>query len=427
MNEFYFQDKEKIEEKQLQLLRQQLRYIADNSPYYQRIFRENDIDVSAVRSFDDLGAIPITTKEDLQRFNDEFLAVPKSEIIDYVTTSGTLGSPVSFALNHADLDRLAENELHSFEIVGIKPTDIVQITTTLDRRFMAGMAYFLGLRKLGAGIIRSGSGLPALQWESIERFKPTHLVAVPSFLLKMIDYAEKNDINFKSSSVKAAVCIGEPLRTPEGKSNSLGKKITEKWNIELFSTYASTEMATAFTECEFHQGNHVLSDLIYAEILDEAGNPVAPGETGELVVTPLGVKTMPLLRFATGDILKYEERSCKCGRNTPRVGPVIGRKQQKLKLKGTSIYPQHIIEVLNNFGKLENFVIEASHDELGNDQLNILIPEAIENSEIEALKEHFKSGLHVTPNFEKIALEELQKLRFPKMSRKPQIFRDLRF
>lgn len=426
MKDLYFRDKKDIEKEQFALLRGQLQYITDNSPYYQRIFRENKIDILKFESFDDLKSIPITTKEDLQHFNEEFIAVPKAEIIDLVTTSGTLGSPVSFALNNADLDRLAENERRSFEIAGVTPDDIVQITTTLDRRFMAGLAYFLGLRKLGAGIIRSGSGLPALQWESIKRFKPTVLVAVPSFLLKLIDYAEKNQIDFCSSSIKKAVCIGEPLRSSRGELNALGKKITEKWDIELFSTYASTEMATAFTECEFHQGNHVLSDLIYTEVLDENGNEVTPGETGELVVTPLGVKTMPLVRFATGDMLTYTKETCKCGRNTKRLGPVIGRKQQKLKLKGTSIYPQHIIEVLNDYGKLESFVIEASHDDLANDKLSILVPDTMKLSEIESLKEHIKSGLHVTPHFKKIPLEELNKIRFPKSSRKPQIFRDLR-
>lgn len=426
MKGFDFQSRKEIEEKQLELLKAQLQYIAEKSPYYQRIFKEKNIDISQFSSFEDLKSLPITTKEELQQFNEEFIAVPQTEIIDMVTTSGTLGSPVSFALNNADLDRLAENEYRSFQIAGISAEDIVQITTTLDRRFMAGIAYFLGLRKIGAGIIRSGSGLPALQWESIHRFSPTVLVAVPSFLLKLIAYAEKNDIDFKNSSVKKAICIGESLRNPDFELNALGKKITEKWNIELFSTYASTEMATAFTECEFHRGNHVLSDLIYPEILDEAGNEVKPGETGELVVTPLQVKTMPILRFATGDMLTYSEEICKCGRHTKKLGPVIGRKKQKLKLKGTSIYPQHIIEVLNTFGKLETFVIQAEFDELQNDKLSILIPEIFSDLEIENLKEHFKSGLHVTPDFEKKSLEELNKLRFPKASRKPQIFRDLR-
>ena len=110
---------------------------------------------------------------------------------------------------------------------------------------MAGMAYYLGLRKLGVSQ-RTGSGLPGLQWDSIHRFKPKFLVAVPSFLLKLIDYARQHNIDYKNSSVKGVICIGESLLN-EIKA-WFTKRIQDLWEVELFSTYASTEMATAFTE-----------------------------------------------------------------------------------------------------------------------------------------------------------------------------------
>lgn len=424
MSDHYFETPENIKAEQWRLFKKQLKYISTNSPYYKKLFKDQAISIEGIKSLDDLGKLPITSKEELQQFNSDFIAVPEEDIVDFVTTSGTLGSPVNFALNDADLDRLAENEYRSFKMAGLKKSDKVQLTTTLDRRFMAGMAYFLGLRKLGAGIIRTGSGLPQLQWESIERFKPNYLVAVPSFLLKMIQYAEDNNIDYKKSSVKAAVCIGEPLRDQDFNLNALGKKITDIWDIELFSTYASTEMSTAFTECSEHTGNHVLTDLIYTEILDEQGRQVQPGKTGELVVTPLGTETMPLLRFATGDMFSYSAGTCSCGRNTIRLGPVIGRKQQKIKLKGTSLYPQHIIEVLNSYGKIKTFVIEARLDEIKNDRLKVIIPDTFELTE--ELMDFFRSRLSVTPEIEKIEVEEITKLKFPKGSRKPQIFRDLR-
>ncbi len=424
MSDLSFEKIEQIKAGQWKLLRNQIEYISKNSPFYKRLFQENSIDLQELKTFEDLKKIPVTTKEDLQRKNSEFLAVPEAAIIDYVTTSGTLGTPVNFALNNADLDRLAENEYRSFAQIGIKKEDKVQITTTLDRRFMAGLAYFLGLRKLGAGIIRTGSGLPQMQWESIERFKPDYLVAVPSFLLKMIQYAEENNIDYKDSSVKAAICIGEPLRDQEFNLNALGKKITELWNIELFSTYASTEMSTAFTECLAHQGNHVASDLIYTEILDENGQQVPPGEVGELVVTPLGIQTMPLLRFATGDMLTFWENTCICGRNSKRLGPVLGRKQQKIKFKGTSLYPQHIIEALNAYGKIENFLIEAYLDDLNNDKVIVIAPDSFD--QIEELKDYLRSHLNVTPEIRVLPAAELIKMKFPKMSRKPQVFRDFR-
>ena len=184
MSNLYTASIEEIKQVQWLQLKKQLSYLQLNSPFYKELFQQRNIDVADIKTYLDFQALPITTKEDLQQSNNKFFCVPQSEVIDYVTTSGTLGSPVSLALNEADLERLANNEYESFKLAGVEKEDIVQITTTLDRRFMAGLAYFLGLRKLGAAIIRTGSGLPQLQWDSIERFKPKYLVAVPSFLLR---------------------------------------------------------------------------------------------------------------------------------------------------------------------------------------------------------------------------------------------------
>jgi phenylacetate-CoA ligase len=426
MSKHYSASSEEIKRLQWLQLEKQLLYLQKKSGFYQKVFINNKIEISKISSYEEFQRIPVTTKEDLQQFNEEFLCVPEKEIIDFVTTSGTLGKPVSFALNEADLQRLATNEMESFKTVGVQSKDVVQITTTLDRRFMAGMAYFLGLRKLGAGIVRTGSGSPQMQWDSIARFKPKYLVAVPSFLLKMIEYAETHNIDHKNSSVKAAICIGEPIRDLDFKLNSLGNRISKFWDIELFSTYASTEMATAFTECEAHRGNHVQQELIFTEILDDSGNPVKPGETGELVITTLQVETMPLLRFATGDMVSYIDEPCKCGRNSLRLSPVIGRKKQMIKLKGTSLYPQHIIEVLNDFKGISSFVIEANINEIGTDEVVVKIPDSFNAEKMDLLKKHFKSKLQVTPILEVVSLEVIEKLKFPEGARKPVVFIDYR-
>jgi phenylacetate-CoA ligase len=314
-----------------------LNYLNNNSKFYKDLFRKNHIDLSKINGVKDLKNIPFTTKDDLQSRNEDFLCVHKTRIIDYITTSGTLGKPVTFAQTDSDLDRLAYNEAISFVCAGGKPESVYQLITTLDRRFMAGLAYFLGLRKLGAGVIRVGSGMPELQWESIERFKPDTFVTVPSFLIKLIEFAEANGIDYKNSSLKSAVCIGEPLRNADLTFNTLGKRITEKWDLKLYSTYASTEMGTAFTECSYGVGGHHHPELIIVEVIDDNGNQVCSGEAGEVTVTTLGVEGMPLLRFKTGDICHYYTEPCKCGRNTLRLGPVIGRKQQMIKYKGTTI------------------------------------------------------------------------------------------
>ncbi|WP_410006317.1 phenylacetate--CoA ligase family protein [Aequorivita nionensis] len=402
-------------------LKETLRYLNENSPFYKRFFKEHNIQVSAIKTLEELQKIPVTTKDHLQRFNDDFICVPKTEIIDYVTTSGTLGDPVTFALTDNDLERLAYNEAISFACCGVGKEDTLQLMTTMDRRFMAGLAYFLGARKLGSGIIRVGSGIPELQWDSILKFKPTYLITVPSFLLKLIEYAQQHEIDLQNTGIKAAICIGEPIREQDFSLNILAKKIKKDWDIELFSTYASTEMSTAFNECEIHNGGHHHPELIIAEILDDNNLPVAKGEVGELTITTLGVEAMPLLRFKTGDMVQSYGESCKCGRNTLRLGPVVGRKKQMIKYKGTTLYPPAMYNILNDFSTIESYVIEIFHNELGTDE--ILIKIASENISEELLlleiKDHFRAKLRVAPKIEFATPEEIEMLRFPPLSRKP--------
>ncbi len=412
---------------QEQKLLELLDYVNKNSPFYKRLFANEKIDIKSIKTLKDLALLPVTTKEDLQKYNDDFLCISPDKIIDYATTSGTLGEPVTFGLSNNDLDRLAYNEAISFDCAGIKEGDIVQMMTTMDRRFMAGLAYFLGLRKMKVGVIRVGAGIPELQWDSILKYKPNYLITVPSFLLKLIEYAEIHNIDINNSGVKGAICIGESLRNQDLTLNTLAQKISEKWNIKLFSTYASTEMSTAFTECENSIGGHHHPELIIIEVLDENNLPVKNGESGELTFTTIGVEAMPLVRFKTGDIVQLHSNPCSCGRNTVRVGPVIGRKQHMIKYKGTTLYPPAMNDVLNNFDAIENYIIEISTNDLGTDEILIKIA-VIEQSELflQKLKDHFRAKLRVTPKIEFSTIEILNPLVYNQMSRKPIRFFDKR-
>ena len=293
---------------------------------------------------------------------------------------------------------------------------------------MAGLAYFLGVRQLGASIVRVGAGIPELQWDSIRLYEPTYLIAVPSFLLKMIAYAEKNGIDYEASSVKGGVCIGESLRNQDFSNTLLAEKIAEKWKgIKLYSTYASTEMSTTFTECEYQQGGHHHPELIITEVLDDAGNRVGENESGELTITTLGVEAMPLVRFRTGDIVTMHTGTCACGRNTARVSPVLGRKQQMIKYKGTTLYPPVLMDLLTNFEEIENYIIEISTNSILTDEILIRIGT---RTPTEALKErisnHFRAKIRVVPKIEYCDIAELERELYPLGSRKPMKFVDKR-
>ena len=428
INDIEYQSAEEIKTYQEGLLHEALAYLQAHSPYYRRMFESYGIHIDKIQHIEDLVKIPFTEKKDLQLFNDEFLCCPKAKIIDYITTSGTLGDPVTFVCTEKDLQRLAYNEKKSFECAGVKPGDVVQLMTTLDKRFMAGLAYFLGLRELGAGVIRVGNGIPELQWDTIRRIKPDTIMCVPSFILKLIQYAEEHGIDYKNSSVRRIIGIGEGLREQNFELNLLGKKIKEKWDVQLFATYSSTEMGATFSECEYGQGGHVHPELIIVEIIGEDGLPVPDGQPGEIVVTTLGVEAMPLLRFRTGDIAAKIMEQCKCGRNSYRLTPLVGRKNNMIKLKGTTLYPPAINDVLDNTDYVENYVIEVRQSEAGTDDVVVKIGLKYEPDfdVVKTLKDSFRSRIRVAPQIEVHPVEEIQRINYPAKTRKPVKFIDLR-
>ena len=423
-----YQSAEAIKRFQEERLVVALDYLKENSPYYQRLFKNNHIDVSKIRTIEDLREIPFTEKKDLQLYNWDFLCCPREKVVDYVTTSGTLGEPVTFVSTEKDLQRHAFNEKKSFSCAGVKPGDIVQLMTTMDKRFIAGLAYFLGIRELGASIIRVGNGIPELQWDTIARLKPNTIMCVPSFILRLIQYAEDHGIDYKNSSIRRIIGLGEGLRNQDLSLNLLGRRIKEKWDVDLFATYSSTEMGATFSECPYGCGGHVHPELVIVEIIGDDDKPLPDGEVGEIVVTTLGVEGMPLLRFRTGDMAAKIVEPCRCGRNSFRLTPLVGRKNNMIKLKGTTLYPPAINDVLDNTEYVENYVVIVQYNDAGTDDVEIKIGlKYIPTFDvIKDLKDRFRSRIRVAPNIEILPVSEIHAINFPAKSRKAVKFIDKR-
>ncbi len=421
-----FKSKEEIKASQEIALQKQILYLYANSPFYKNLFDTHKIDPSSIKNISDLSQIPATSKNDLDKNNNNFQCVPSNKIVEYVTTSGTLGDPIIIALTKNDLDRLAYNEKRSLQIAGVTGNDIVQLTTTLDKMFMAGMAYYTGTISLGASVIRSGISNPSPQWKIISRFNPTVTITVPSFLYKLAKFGSSNGINPNESSLKKAICIGEPIRNKDFTPNKLQQKIIGQWNIELYSTYASTEMMTAFTECSEQKACQQLPELIIVEILDDNGKPVEDGQLGEVTVTPLGVEGTPVLRYRTGDLARAYSDKCGCGRNTIRLGPVEGRKNQMMKFKGTTLFPQSIEEVLQSFDEIGNYVIEISKNTIDTDSIRIYVADNISDKLVKNIKLELADTIRVTPELKRVTKTILASMLHPEGARKPMRIRDNR-
>jgi len=356
---------------QEELLRQHLAQ-AVKAPFYRQRLADLGVAPTLVK-LADLANLPLTSRHDLEADPAAFLAEAPERQVDLALTSGSTGTPILVPYTAGDLDRLAYNEQLNFWGAGIRAHDRMLLCVTMDRCFVAGLAYYQGLVKLGATVIRSGPGQPARQWELLERLKPTGLIGVPSFLLKMALWGAEQGFSPRECGIRTMVTIGEPVRRGDGSLTPLGRELEEAWGGRIINNHGATEMETAFGECTAGCGGHVHPELMLAEIVDESGRVLPPGEVGELVVTPLGVEGLPLLRFRTGDIARLHVEPCACGWRTPRLGAVEGRLAQRLKVSGTTIYPEMIFQVLQELPEVKGCYLEVRSSYDLADEINVVV------------------------------------------------------
>jgi phenylacetate-CoA ligase len=400
------------------------RYVCARSPFYQQHFRQAGL---LATSPPQLSRIPPIDKQVLSENSDAFLCVPRKRIVDVVSTSGTTGKPLVYYLTELDLQRLAVNEYHSFRCAGFTDADTVLLGVTLDRGFIAGMAYALGLRRLGCAVVRIGAATPAMHLDMLQRVEATALVGVPSFLSLLAHKAAESGLDLRPAQARKLVCIGEPIRHPDLTLNRAGQFLAERWQASLYSTYGVTELAASLCECEAGSGGHLHPESLYLEALDEAGNPVSEGQPGEITATTFGVEAMPLIRYRTGDYAALYRGRCTCGRHTLRLGPVVGRKSQKLKLKGTTLFPSTLQSVLDSVPEVAAYAIIARRQNELSDLVEVRVACQGEVARtLRTLEERFQGEAKVRPEISFASAAEIEALQLPEGTRKRRIFVDLR-
>jgi phenylacetate-CoA ligase len=399
-----------------QLWPETFRHAAEASPFYRDLFR-------GMAGAPPLDTVPLVDKKTLSERNLDFLCVPRERVVEIVTTSGTTGHPLQWMLSEPDLDRLALNEQLSFECAGLASRDTVLVAVAMDRCFLAGLAYTLGLRRLGCAAARVGPSSPLLVLEMIDRVQPTAIVAVPSFLRLVADKARETGFDLEHRTVTKAICIGEPVRDRDFALNGSGRDIEAAWGAKVYSTYGVTELANSLCECGAGTGGHLHDQQLHLEALDDDGRPVPDGTVGEIVATTLGVEAMPLIRYQTGDCAALFHAPCACGRRTPRLGPILGRKHHKLKFKGASLFPSTLAAVMEQSDGVESFVIVARPEGALSDAIEILVHGS---ASAPALRQAIQARAKITPEIRHATREEIELLQMPPHAKKRRTFVDLR-
>ena len=387
-----------------------------NSQFYKKLLK--DIDTETI-TIDNIHELPTTSKQDIEEYNSEFMTCSEDDIAEIVRSSGTSGKPTKIVYTQKDLERLKYNEHQALTCCGIRKSDRVLLTCTMDRCFIAGLAYFLGAQSIGAATIRNGANSLESHLDLIRDLKPTVIIGVPSFLLKLAKFAEKESDPSKLG-IDKLVCIGEPLRLWKNeklRTTQLCSQIEAAWGAKAFSTYASTEMVTSFCECREQNGGHLTPELGIVEILDNTGVPVSPGTPGEITVTPFHFDAMPILRYRTGDMAVLIDSPCKCGRNSVRISGISGRKYQMIKYKGTTFYPPAVNAVLDGLASVKEYQLRVESHELS-DCVTLAVA-LTESAKLAEVKSSLNAALRVKIEVIEEEISELSKKVFPSGSRKP--------
>lgn len=372
--DFEFREPAQIRATQLALLREHIAYLCAHSRHYAARFAEIGLVADAVHDVAELAQVPVlTAKGDLETAGDRFLCVAEEAVADLCLTSGTTGKPVALFQTAHDVGRFAYNEELSFRALGVTARERVTVAAALDRCFMAGFAYALGLSRIGASVIRAGSSSVAMLAGVVQDYRPTTLVGVPTFLLALAERLRETGVGPAECGVRRLVCIGEPVRRRDLQLSALGERLQQAWQAGVYGTYATTELATALADCAHGCGGHLHPDLMVLEILDEEGRPVPNGSPGEIVATPLQVTGMPLFRFRTGDVAQLHEERCACGRYSPRLGPILGRKNEMLKFRGTTVFPPAIFSAIQALPYVQDYYIEVREGFDLSDQIRVVV------------------------------------------------------
>lgn len=291
----------------------------------------------------DLEKLPFTVKKDIvECFPFGALAVPLSKVLRVHTSSGSTGKPITTFYTKRDIRIWSELMARGLACTGARRGDIFQNTTS-QGFFTGGLGLIQGAEMLGLTVVPLGSANTEKQLEIMRDFTVTVFHAIPSFALRLIEALKAQSGLRESLKIRIAVLGAEPW------TKEMRTKIEDGLDIKAFNNYGFAEVGGpgVAIECQAKSGLHIWEDHFLAEVIDpKTGEPLELEEEGELVITPLSREAMPLLRYRTGDITRFIDGKCECGRTHRKIDWFRGRIDDMIKVRGIGIYPSNIEKIV---------------------------------------------------------------------------------
>ena len=343
-------DRESLRKIQSIRLKKTVERVYHDTPFYRKKMQELGVTPDDINSIDDIVKLPFTTKYDL-RDNYPFglCAVPMSQIVRIHASSGTTGKPTVVGYTRKDLSAWSECLSRVFTAYGAGSSDIFQVSYGYGL-FTGGLGAHAGAENIGASVIPMSSGNTEKQITLMHDFGSTVLCCTPSYALYLADAIKDSGLPREEFKLKVGAFGAEPW------TESMRRDIETKLGIKAFDIYGLSEIAGPGVgyECECQHGTHLNEDHYFPEIVDpKTLEPVAPGETGELVFTHLTKEGMPLLRYRTKDLTALHYDKCSCGRTLVRMDRILGRSDDMLIIRGVNVFPTQIESVILEMPEFE--------------------------------------------------------------------------
>ncbi|MGN6199738.1 phenylacetate--CoA ligase PaaK [Humibacter sp.] len=341
---------------QLERLQWTVRHAYDNVPLYRRKLDEAGVAPADIHSLDDVRLLPLTTKADLREtYPFGMFAVPMSKVARIHASSGTTGRPTVVGYTLGDLERWGELVARSLRASGVRPGMKVHNAYGYGL-FTGGLGAHAGIERLGATVIPVSGGQTARQVQLITDFEPDAIMCTPSYLLTIADAMEQAGIDPRSTRLKVAILGAEPW------TNELRRTIEQRMNLDAVDIYGLSEVMGpgVANECvETKDGPHIWEDHFLPEVIDENGEPLPDGETGELVFTSLTKEAFPVLRYRTRDLTRLLPGTARPAMR--RMERITGRNDDMIILRGVNLFPTQIEELVLGIETLTpHFVLELT-------------------------------------------------------------------
>jgi phenylacetate-CoA ligase len=350
--------REEFEKRELMLFRRQVEYVIANSPFYRRKYKEAGITPGDIKTMDDVRKVPFTTKMELLRSQEEhpifgdFPCLPPERSCRVFQTSGTTGPPLKVPFSKKDwFENCFEQFSYYVYGYGIESKDVA-FFPFIYGLFVAWWGLQAAMEQHGVTVVPGGGQTSETRLRSIIDWGATVVCGTPTYIIYLGELAQKMGIDLPNSKVRIVVTAGEPgAQVPATKT-----LIQSLWGAKNYDDVGSTEITNFGFECIMQKGTHLNEAMFLPESLDkETGRPVGPGEVGELVLSNLCCETAPLLRYKTGDLVKFDYERCECERTFLRLdGGIIGRVDDMFYFGGVNIFPSAIENFVRQVPEFSN-------------------------------------------------------------------------